>query len=265
MVPSAAEVVNPFAERQAANIQQHEEDDDADRNRAGEEVTVLQFLNIRAADVKADADAGEDDGRKIEDIRKPVTPAGEEAVFFAEAALGPEIDAAFARPLLREFGNGCALRPEEATEGDDPKPDSKRAARRDGRHHVEVSDCDDKKQHEVFSAQNPFQAGLMAAECDRLSQLTSGGLTRNGCSVDGLLILNIKPRAGWLCGVFLEALRYRAAVSGGGAELFHVVCIDLQRLHWRDGERLLFYEDMLDISVFSGLGKDRLVVDAAFA
>src|SRR5271170_536538 len=119
----AAEVVDPLAEREAADVEQHEEDDDADGDASGEEVAVFEPLDARAADVEADSDAGEDDGGEIEDVREPVTPAGEEAVLFAEAALGPEVDAALAGPFLREFGDRRALRPEKATEGDDPEPD----------------------------------------------------------------------------------------------------------------------------------------------
>ncbi len=58
------------------------------------------FWILWSSDVDGDADAGEHHGGEIDDVRKPVTPAGEEAVLLAEAALGPEIDAALARPLL---------------------------------------------------------------------------------------------------------------------------------------------------------------------
>ena len=123
----ATQVVDPFTERQAANIQQHEEDDDSDGDASGEDVAVLEPLDAGAADVEADSDAGEDDGGEIEDVGEPVAPAGEEAMLFAEAAFGPEVDAAFAGPFLGEFGDGRALRPEEAAEGDDPEPDGDRA------------------------------------------------------------------------------------------------------------------------------------------
>ena len=141
------------------------EDDDADRDAAGEDVAVFELLDVGAADVEADSDAGEDDGGQVEDVREPVAPAGEEAVLFAEAALGPEIDAAFAGPLLREFGDGRALRPEEAAEGDDPEPDGDGAGGGDGRHHVEVGDGDDEEQHQVFAAEDALEAGLVS-ECD---------------------------------------------------------------------------------------------------
>ncbi len=166
----SAEIVNPFAERQAADVQQHEEDDDADRNASGEDVAVFEALDVGAADVEADSNAGEDDGGQVEDVREPVAPAGEEAVFFAEAALGPEVDAAFAGPLLGEFGDGCALRPEEAAQGDDPEPDGDGAGGGDRRHHVEVRDGDDEEQHQVFAAEDALEAGLVS-ECDGFAHL----------------------------------------------------------------------------------------------
>ena len=194
----AAEVVDPFTERQAADIQQHEEDDDADGDASGEDVAVFEALDAGATDVEADSDAGEDDGGQIEDVGEPVAPAGEEAVLFAEAALGPEIDAAFAGPFLGEFGDGCALRPEEAAEGDDPEPDGDGAGGRDRRDHVEVRDRDDEQQHQVFAAEDALEAGLVS-ECDGFAQISSARLVEVARCWP-LFDSNSKSARVWLCG-----------------------------------------------------------------
>ncbi len=44
-------------------------------------------------------------------------------MLFTEAALGPEINATLAGPLLRQLGDGRALRPEETGEGYEPQPE----------------------------------------------------------------------------------------------------------------------------------------------
>ncbi len=100
MVPRRAEIADPFAQREATDVQHQQKDDDEQRGDAGEGVAVGELLDFWSGDVDGYADAGEHDGGEIDDVRKPVTPAGEEAVLLAKAAFGPEIDAAFARPLL---------------------------------------------------------------------------------------------------------------------------------------------------------------------
>src|SRR5580704_10553302 len=95
-----AEIADPLAQREPAHIQGEQKKNNEQRCDAGEGMAVGEFLYAWSSDVNGYANAGEHNGGEIDDVRKPVTPAGKEAVLLAEAALGPEIDATLARPLL---------------------------------------------------------------------------------------------------------------------------------------------------------------------
>ncbi len=70
------------------------------RGDAGEGVAVSKPLDFWSGYVDGYTDTREHNRGQIDDVRKPVTPAGEKAVLFSKAAFCPQIDASFAGPLL---------------------------------------------------------------------------------------------------------------------------------------------------------------------
>src|SRR5580698_822060 len=95
-----AEIADPLAQRETTHVQREQKRDDEQRGDAGEGVTVGQLLDRWSRYIDGYADTGKNHRGEIHHVRKPVTPAGQEAVLFAETALGPEIDASFTGPLL---------------------------------------------------------------------------------------------------------------------------------------------------------------------
>jgi hypothetical protein len=62
---------------------------------------------------------------------------------------------------LRELGNGCALRPEETGEGQEPEPKGYRAGGGDRRDQVQVGYRDDEEEYEVATTEYAVEAGLL--------------------------------------------------------------------------------------------------------
>src|SRR5580700_1353854 len=112
-----------------------------------------------AEHVDRDADEIEHDGRHVEHVVGPVTPAGEESVKIAKDFFGPEIDSTFAGIALGKFDYGYALGPEEKDEGDDPEPDGDAAVGCDGGDDVEVEDGYYEKEDQVAASEGADEVG----------------------------------------------------------------------------------------------------------
>ena len=99
--------------------------------------------------------------RNVQHLVRPVTPAGKKSVEVSELLLRPKINAAFTRIAMRELDNGNALRPEKQQDRNDPQPDRDAAVCRDRRHHVQIKDRDDEKQHQVPASQDTLEMRLI--------------------------------------------------------------------------------------------------------
>ena len=84
-------------------------------------------------------------------------------MLFTKAALRPEIDATFTRPLLRQFGDCRALGPEETREGDEPEPEGDWARGGYRWDHVQVGYGYYEEQDQIAATEYAIKAGLLLA------------------------------------------------------------------------------------------------------
>jgi len=140
-------------------------------------------------DENGDADEVEHDGRHVEHIVGPVTPAGEESVEVAEDFFGPEIDSAFAGIAVGEFDDGDPLREKEEDQGDDPEPDRHAAVGCDGGDYIQVEDGDYEQEDEIAASESADQVGLSGGlgGSGQFKTKTAGSLRlRSGQALTGL-------------------------------------------------------------------------------
>src|ERR1019366_445703 len=157
---NCAEVVDPLADAETDNVENGEQGKQCERSSECERFVIGESCVARAQDKDGDADEVEHDGRHVEHVVGPVTPAGEESVEVAEDFLRPEIDATLTGIAMSEFDDGDALRPEEKKKRDDPEPDGDAAVGRDGGDYVQVEDGNYEEEDEIAASEGAHQVGL---------------------------------------------------------------------------------------------------------
>ena len=101
MVPRPPRLLIHLPSESPRTLSREEKKNDQQGGGPGKGLAVGELLDSGPGDVDTNAYTGEHDGGQVDHVGKPITPAGKEAMLFTEAALGPEIDATFTRPLLR--------------------------------------------------------------------------------------------------------------------------------------------------------------------
>ncbi len=88
----ASEVVDPFPDTEAEDVQRGEAPEKRHREREHEGAVVGEWERFRPSDVDGDPDEIEEERRDIEDVVRPVAPAAHEAMGVSEDLPRPDVE-----------------------------------------------------------------------------------------------------------------------------------------------------------------------------